>query len=180
MPQIKLKGKGPIAIGILLEMPGNKLLCQLRDNKKEIHYPGFWSIFTGGLDDADWDGDINTSLKTGILRELGEELDFISENGQIPFSQISDLKLFDEFVFKDDSCDYADYQYVFHAKVNVDFDKLFLKEGQKLGLFSEEEIKNLDIAPSYRGVVMKFFESNRKKEGGLNSSAKPLLCAVKA
>ena len=164
MSQIKLKGKGPIAIGILLEMPDNKLLFQLRDNKKEIHYPGTWSIFTGALEDSDWDGNLTSSLNKGILRELGEELKIFTQDGESSFVPGSEITLFDEFLYVDPTTGYADYQYVFHAKVNVPFDDLHLKEGKKLGVYGEKELDQLNLAPSYEGVIRKFFSSKKEKE----------------
>ena len=50
MVQYEIKGKGPIAIGIILEDSKGNVLFQLRDNKSWIHYPNHWSIFTGGLE----------------------------------------------------------------------------------------------------------------------------------
>ena len=86
MEQMKIKGKGPIAIAVLLETEDNKLVLQLRDDKKEIHYPGHWSIFTGGLEESDWKGDLYSSLEYGVRRELSEELGILTDEGEIPFN----------------------------------------------------------------------------------------------
>jgi len=177
MVQLKIKGKGPIAIGILLETSDGRILCQLRDNNPEIHYPGCWSIFTGGLDESDWDGNLESSLKKGILRELSEELNIINENEEIPFILQSKIKLIDEGVYFDSSTDYSDYQYVFHAILDVPVSKLKLKEGLKLGLFGEKDIDKLNFAPSYKGAVKNFFA--RRKQKNLSEVKMPL-CAPKA
>lgn len=163
MAQIKIKGKGPIAIGAILEMSDGRVLFQLRDNKKGIHYPGYWSIFTGALEESDWDGELISSLKKGILRELSEELHILTKEGEIPFVPQSDIKILNECLYTDSNENYADYQYVFHVNVDIPSDKFVLKEGQKLGVFGEKEINQLNIAPSYREIIKKFFSDKKKK-----------------
>lgn len=157
MPQIKLKDKGPIAIAVLLETEDKKLVMQLRDNKKGIHYPGCWSIITGGLDESDWDGDIYSSTEQGAKRELAEELFVVTEDGEVPF-QPEKMVLIDEGRYPDKKEDYEDYQYTFYVRLNVPFERLRLKEGQKLGLFPREKIRSLEIANSYKDVIFKFIE----------------------
>lgn len=158
--QLKIKGKGPIAIAILLEASNGKILLQLRDNKEEIHYPNQWSIFTGGLEQDDWKGNLDSSLRYGIFRELSEELKVITEKGEVPFIP-KNITLIDEGNYFDESENYFDYQYTFYAKLDIPFDKLRLKEGQRIRLFGEQETKNLKIAPSYKKIIEKFFK-NRK------------------
>lgn len=164
MAQINLDGKGLIGIGIILETPDGKVLFQLRDNKKGIHYPGCWSIFTGGLEESDWDGELPSSLKKGILREISEELSVIDESGKYPFVLDGDqINLFDERIYRDEKNDYCNYQYVFHAVIDVPLENLKLNEGQKLGVFGKEDIYELNFAPSYEDIIKKFFLAKEEK-----------------
>lgn len=164
MAQMKIKGKGPIAIAVLLETEDNKLVLQLRDDKKEIHYPGHWSIFTGGLEESDWKGDLYSSLEYGVRRELSEELGILTDEGEIPFNP-KEIKFISEGAYPDKSENYFDYQYTFYVKLDVPFDRLRLKEGQKLGLFSEREVMDLKIANSYRRIILKHFREKEKNKG---------------
>jgi ADP-ribose pyrophosphatase YjhB (NUDIX family) len=170
MVQLVLENKGPIAIGILLKTTDGKILLQLRDNDPKIHYPNTWSIFTGGLEESDWDGNLESSLRRGILRELSEELSVMTKKGEIPFVLDSEFVHLDEGVYSDPSQNYSDYQYVFCAKINIPFEKLKLKEGQKLGLFEKQDLPKLNLAPSYKRAIKKFVEN---KECLLNKIAKP-------
>lgn len=54
-------------VGIIFEDEENKVLFQLRDNKKDIPYPNRWSLFGGGIEQGE-------TPEEAILREVDEEL----------------------------------------------------------------------------------------------------------
>ncbi len=58
---------GSAAAAILIT-PDNRYLLQLRDSKRGIFFPGHWGCFGGAIEHGD------ASVKTGLLRELREEI----------------------------------------------------------------------------------------------------------
>ena len=66
-------------VAVIALMKENKILLQLRDNKLDINYPGFWSLIGGQIEK-------NETPLSGLEREIKEEItapvyniDFVSE-----------------------------------------------------------------------------------------------------
>ncbi len=107
----------------------NKYLLQLRDNKKNIFFPGFWGLFGGRLDK-------NELHSKAIKREINEEtnLKVIVKKKilTVDFSMVG-LKKERNIIY-------------FDCKV-LDSKKIILSEGQKYNFFSFNQIRKLRIVP---------------------------------
>tara|TARA_B100000965_G_scaffold394296_1_gene406269 strand:- start:9557 stop:9982 length:426 start_codon:yes stop_codon:yes gene_type:complete len=107
----------------------NKYLLQLRDNKKNIFFPGFWGLFGGRLDK-------NELHSKAIKREINEEtnLKVIVKKKilTVDFSMVG-LKKERNIIY-------------FDCKV-LDSKKIILSEGRKYNFFSFNQIRKLRIVP---------------------------------
>ena len=64
----------------------NKYLLQLRENKKNIYYPGFWGVFGGLLEK-------NEGFEKGLEREVKEEINLNVKTSKMILS--NNFKFFD-------------------------------------------------------------------------------------
>ena len=107
----------------------DKYLLQLRDNKKNIFFPGFWGLFGGRLDR-------NEIHAKAIKREINEEtnlmVNVIRKILTVDFSMVG-LKKARNIIY-------------FDCKV-LNNKKIILTEGQKYNFFSFNQIKKLKIVP---------------------------------
>ena len=112
----------------------DKFLLQLRDQKQGIFYPGVWGLFGGSVDDGEKPID---ALKRELFEEIGLE--------------IKDAKLL--FSWNHDK--YNSILHFFLVPLTVEFEKLCLNEGQRMDLFSIEQINMLQITPSLKKNIHK-------------------------
>lgn len=105
-----------VAIAILYRE--NKFLLQLRDNKPEIFYPGYWAFFGGHLEPGE-------DPETGLQRELMEEIEYAADRLTF-FREYSDSQV---------------QRYVFHGPLEVGLDQLRLHEGWDMRLLTLEDIR---------------------------------------
>ena len=97
----------------------NQLLLQLRDEKKEIVYPGCWGLIGGTLFN-------NENPYDGIRREIKEE---------ISIENLKTLNFVDIFLsFKNENI----MHYVFRANL-TDISKIILNEGIEYSFFSKSD-----------------------------------------
>lgn len=98
----------------------NKIILQLRDKNSRTANPNLWGIFGGKIENGE-------NPEQAAIRELKEELGL----------NVKKLKPFLKTKFKGE-------------KINIfiknlrDISNLKIKEGQKIGLFSKEEILKLN------------------------------------
>ena len=106
-----------------------KYLLQLRDNKKNIFFPGFWGLFGGRINK-------NEQQYKAVKREIKEETNLnvkiIRKILTVDFSMIA-LKKKRNIIY-------------FDCKV-LNNKKIILGEGQKYSFFSFNQIKKLKIIP---------------------------------
>ena len=107
----------------------DKYLLQLRDNKKNIFFPGFWGLFGGRLDK-------NELHSKTIMREIKEETNLnikvIKKILTVDFSMIG-LKKERNIIY-------------FDCKI-LNNKKIILSEGQKYNFFPFNQIRKLKIVP---------------------------------
>ena len=121
--------------GVILEGKDNKILLQLRDNKPEIPYPGYWSIFGGEIEEGE------TSLE-GAVREIEEELGKRLEKESLILYKIVTLD--------------KDY-YIYRANFPYDLSEITLTEGQEARYFSIDEATKLDnLVPLVKDSIEKY------------------------
>ncbi|UBF26509.1 NUDIX domain-containing protein [Kovacikia minuta CCNUW1] len=108
-----------VAIAILRY--GSRFLLQLRDDIPGIFYPGQWALFGGHVEPGE-------STDDAMRRELLEEISYAPPV----------LKIFG--CYADDRA----IRHVYQGELEVDMDKLILKEGWDLDLWTPEEIRRGD------------------------------------
>ena len=112
----------------------DKFLLQLRDQKQGIFYPGVWGLFGGSVDDGEKPID---ALKRELIEEIGLEV----KNAKLLFSWNHDK--------------YNSILHFFLVPLTVELEKLCLNEGQRMDLFSIEQINMLQITPSLKKNIHK-------------------------
>ncbi|EKE00081.1 MAG: NUDIX hydrolase [uncultured bacterium] len=117
----------------------NKILLQLRDNKPTIPNPNTWSLLGG-------------QVIPGETPELCIRREVIEEVNLYPY----DFKLIT--VRKRDEDNMEVEEYIFCAKIYVEATDIATTEGQCVRLFSEEEIKELNLNPIYKEIIYSFLE----------------------
>lgn len=120
----------PVEVAIAILPQNGQFLMQLRDDIPGIVYPGHWGFFGGHIDPGE-------QPEQALWRELQEEI------GYTPPS-VSKYKTYsDEFAIR----------HVFVAPLVVPVEKLDLKEGWDLGLFTIEDIRRGDRYSERAGKV---------------------------
>lgn len=132
----------------LLILYKNKYLLQLRDNKKGIHFPGFWGLFGGRIKPNE------TSLKA-IKREIIEETNLVINkfNYKYRFNiQGKDLVRTRDITY---------YQGELKNLPN----KILIREGKDFGFFSFNEIKKIKITSfDFAAISFHYFTKILKKD----------------
>ncbi len=127
----------PVYSGAIVVGPNGRILCQLRDEKPKILFPGYWTCSPGGHVEA------GEAPAEAIIRELREEFEI----------EVTDLQPLKTLVREEG---YAPGIYhAFTAKLETPLDQVKCNEGQKVEFFQPGEIKNLRIHP----VSMDFLET---------------------
>lgn len=108
----------PIEVAIAILYQNQQFLCQLRDNKPGILYPGYWGLFGGHLEPGE-------VPEEAMKRELEEEIGYRPES-VTPFGQYSDAKII---------------RHVYHAPLTLPVEELVLTEGWDLGLLTIDDIR---------------------------------------
>jgi 8-oxo-dGTP diphosphatase len=115
----------------------NRVLLFLRDNKPSIPFPNSWDLLGGAMEPGE-------TPEQCIIREMYEEIEF-------------DLK--SPTLFKTyDLPDRIDH--LFWQCANIDIQNTTLHEGQKLGWFSEEQIRSMPegaLAFGFRNLLLEFY-----------------------
>ena len=120
---------------------------QLRDNKKGIHFPGFWGLFGGKIKSNE------TSLNA-IKREIIEETNFDIKNFRYKYR--FNIKGKDLVRTRDITYFQGDLKYL--PK------KISLKEGKSFGFFSFEKIKKMKITSfDFAAISFHYFTKVLKK-----------------
>ncbi len=138
-----------VALAILYRQ--DQFLLQLRDNIPDILYPGYWALFGGHLEPGETPYD-------AIQRELMEEICYIPP-GLLKFGCYSNSQK---------------VRHVYHAPLTVEVNQLMLKEGQDLGLFTAEQIRQgnaysaiagqlCPLAPPPQQILLDFIDGSRRE-----------------
>jgi 8-oxo-dGTP diphosphatase len=112
-----------------------KVLLLLRDDKPTIPYPNMWDVPGGHVDDGE-------TPEQCIVREMKEEMDLTLEE----FQRLSVMEFTDRV------------EYTFWKRVNLDIEKIDLREGQRLRWFTELEARNSKLAYGFNEIIDDFFK----------------------
>lgn len=127
-----------VALFVLKDEDG-RVLLQHRD-KTAPRLPDYWAFFGGEIEE-------NETPEDAVIREAKEELGIEFKN----------LEFFKRYEFQQE--DGLHEKFVFIASLSVSFKELRRQqeEGQNLGLFSFEELKNLKISDYDRVILRDLF-----------------------
>ena len=113
----------------------NQVLLFLRDDKPTIPYPNTWDVPGGHVDAGE-------KPEACIVREMKEEMDLTLEE----FERFSVMEFTDRV------------EYTFWKRANLDIEKIYLREGQRLRWFTELEAKNTKLAYGFNEIIGDFFK----------------------
>ncbi|MBI2644539.1 MAG: NUDIX hydrolase [Candidatus Wildermuthbacteria bacterium] len=131
---------------IFLENEEGKLLFLLRDNNPHIPFPNTWDLIGGHLEGSETPEE---ALRREVREEIGEEL--------LDYS-FSFFRSYE--VLQGDA--YPNIKFVYCAKFSKPIPELKLgNEGQRLELFSYEDLKNISLANVMDKIVEDYMKARK-------------------
>ncbi len=142
MENAESKPLSPEYAGAVVSCPKKNILCQLRDDKPGIKFPGFWTCSPGGH--------IETGEEPGeaIIRELKEEFEI----------EVTNLKRLTIIIEKQN--DMAGIYHAFSANLASPKEQLKCNEGQKACFYSAEEVLRLRLHPVSLKIFQEYLSQN--------------------
>lgn len=126
----------------------NYFLLQLRDKKKNIHFPNFWGLFGGKLKRSE-------NSKKGIIRELREETNLHITYKKMFF--FLTIRSSGNFFFPTRNIKYFFYNLEKLPK------KITIFEGQKYKFFRFEDLKKIKVNPfDYSAISFCYYKEIKK------------------
>jgi len=132
----------PRYAGAIVVDSQNNILCQLRDDKPGIQFPGFWTCSPGGHVEL-WE-----QPDEAIVRELREEFEI----------EVANLKKL--MVINESQEEMAGVYHAFTANLATPIDQLQCNEGQKACFYSHEDILKLRLHPVSLKIFQEFLTQN--------------------
>ncbi len=117
-----------------------RVLLQQRDEKPNLAYSGFWTLFGGSLEHEE-------TPEVGLYRELDEELALHAED----FIQPPQFWYAYTCAVRDKT------NHIFTAHLERNIEKITLFEGQKADWFTPETALNLELAFAQSIVLQQFY-----------------------
>ena len=128
--------------GLLIENAAGKILLQLRDNKVSIPYPDCWGTFGGQVEAGE-------TPQEAIKREIREELDYNAEGAELYF--IYQFDGYDIYMFR-------------KVDMAITLEGISVREGQRAGFFSQNDIRKAPFAFNCREIVEDYFRRRGAKK----------------
>ena len=127
---------------VILETKDGKFVLYLRDNKSNIPFPNYWDLFGGHVEEGE-------SPQEALRREVKEELGI----------ELGKFSLFKKYVVMRGDA-YPNEKYIYQSILDIPYEELRLgDEGEKLGLFSKEEIPSLKLANILKDILLEYLAS---------------------
>lgn len=124
-----------VSLFVLRDKKG-KVLLQHRDKFTQRH-PNYWAFFGGEIEKGE-------SPKDAVIREAKEELGI----------DLQDLKFFKKYESQQEDGLHEKFVFVLPLTISIEDLRKKQEEGQNLGLFSFDELKDLKIS-NYDKVILK-------------------------
>tara|TARA_B100000315_G_scaffold245861_1_gene272425 strand:- start:160 stop:585 length:426 start_codon:yes stop_codon:yes gene_type:complete len=132
----------PQFAGAVVVSPQNDILCQLRDNKPEIQFSGYWTCSPGGHVES------GENPNEAIIRELREEFEI----------EVSNLKKL--VVISESQKEIAGTYHAFTANLASPLNQLKCNEGQKACFYPSEEVMELRLHPVSLKIFQEYLAQN--------------------
>lgn len=133
----------PVYAGAVVIANDGSILCQLRDNKPGIIYPGHWSCAPGGHVEAD------ELPGNAIIRELFEEFEI----------RVTGLEKFATLVETEENI--IGTYHAYSAYLSASVDQVVCNEGVKVEFFCIEEALRLKQHPVSKKILLEFIKRKR-------------------
>ncbi|TCD48450.1 NUDIX hydrolase [Chlorobium sp. N1] len=121
---------------IIIHDGRGSVLLFLRDDKKEIPYPGMWDLPGGHVEAGE------TPYRC-IVREMMEEIE----------TDVEGCRPFRRYEFRDRT------EHVFEMRLELDLERTTLHEGQLLRWFTRGETERTELAYGFNRVLGEWFEA---------------------
>lgn len=118
--------------------PDGRILCQLRDDKPGIKFPGYWSASPGGHVEP------NEHPRDAIVRELLEEFE----------ARVTNLK--ELITITEAGQDMLGIYHAFSANLDMPVSEIRCHEGQRADFFDPSEALRLRLHPVSRKILLEF------------------------
>jgi 8-oxo-dGTP diphosphatase len=128
----------PVFTGAIVATREGSILCQLRDDKPGIHFPGVWTCSPGGHVEA------GESPVAAIVRELQEEF-------EVEVKNLSPLMVWEDF-----SESMRGAYHAFTADLATPAEALQCHEGQEARFVALDQVLNLDLHPVSKRFFMEY------------------------
>lgn len=122
-----------------------EILLYLRDNKPTIPFPHYWDLFGGGTE-------ANETYEEAVVREVEEELGIKLNK--------TDYCFFNKYRCYEKKVGWH-YKYIYWSEIDKPENELNLYEGEKLGYFTEDQIKVMKIPASLKKIILDFLNSKK-------------------
>jgi 8-oxo-dGTP diphosphatase len=133
----------PVYAGAVVINSHGELLCQLRDDKPGIRFPGFWTCSPGGHVEE------SEAPNNAIIRELQEEFEIT----------VKELRVLGVLV--ENGAETSGTYHAFSARLASPEENLKCNEGQSAKFFDIPSVQNLRLHPVSRKILQLFLERSR-------------------
>jgi 8-oxo-dGTP diphosphatase len=131
----------PVYAGAVVTDPKGWILCQLRDDKPGICFPGFWTCSPGGHVEH------GENPRDAIVRELREEFEI----------EVAELKQL--AVLQENEDGVRGIYHAFTAKLATPTDQVRCHEGQRACFFEPKAVLKLKLHPISRKIFLTSIET---------------------
>lgn len=139
-------------VGVILVDADGRILLQQRDDKPDLRYPGWWTIFGGAVEAGE-------TPEQAIRREMLEEL-----NIELPYRYWRSY----DCPARSKPGEVRTADHIFIAQLDRPVEELTLLEGQAMRLFAPEEAAKMELAYAQHVILRDYLRDERGMNIGMN------------